>query len=159
MKKNKFPIAETLIVTGGELIAAAITCFIIIAIRGWEVHYSIFTGSALGIAVMIANFIFLIKSTNTALDRAMAERENREYTEEEAEEFAKKHKAKIALVSRVSYILRTATMIGALVVAFLIKDGMGENVFNVIATLVPLIAFYPIIFVTQIILQRRERNG
>lgn len=159
MKKNKFPIAETLIVTGGELIAAAITCFIIIAIRGWEVHYSIFTGSALGIAVMIANFIFLIISTNTALDRAMAERENREYTEEEAEEFAKKHKAKIALVSRVSYILRTATMIGALVVAFLIKDGMGENVFNVIATLVPLIAFYPIIFVTQIILQRRERNG
>jgi len=159
MKKNKFPIAETLIVTGGELIAAAITCFIIIAIRGWEVHYSIFTGSALGIAVMIANFIFLIISTNTALDRAMAERENREYTEEEAEEFAKKHKAKIALVSRVSYILRTATMIGALVVAFLIKDGMGENVFNVIATLVPLIAFYPIIFVAQIILQRRERNG
>ena len=159
MKKNKFPIAETLIVTGGELIAAAITCFIIIAIRGWEVHYSIFTGSVLGIAVMIANFIFLIISTNTALDRAMAERENREYTEEEAEEFAKKHKAKIALVSRVSYILRTATMIGALVVAFLIKDGMGENVFNVIATLVPLIAFYPIIFVAQIILQRRERNG
>ena len=159
MKKNKFPIAETLIVTGGELIAAAITCFIIIAIRGWEVHYSIFTGSALGIAVMIANFIFLIISTNTALDRAMAERVNREYTEEEAEEFAKKHKAKIALVSRVSYILRTATMIGALVVAFLIKDGMGENVFNVIATLVPLIAFYPIIFVAQIILQRRERNG
>lgn len=159
MKKNKFPIAETLIVTGGELIAAAITCFILIAIRGWEVHYSIFTGSALGIAVMIANFIFLIISTNTALDRAMAERENREYTEEEAEEFAKKHKAKIALVSRVSYILRTATMIGALVVAFLIKDGMGENVFNVIATLVPLIAFYPIIFVAQIILQRRERNG
>jgi len=44
-------------------------------------------------------------------------------------------------------------------VAFLIKDGMGENVFNVIATLVPLIAFYPIIFVAQIILQRRERNG
>jgi len=159
MKKNKFPIAETLIVTGGELIAAAITCFIIIAIRGWEVHYSIFTGSAPGMAVMIANFIFLIISTNTALDRAMAERENREYTEEEAEEFAKKHKAKIALVSRVSYILRTATMIGALVVAFLIKDGMGENVFNVIATLVPLIAFYPIIFVAQIILQRRERNG
>ena len=159
MKKSNFPIAETVAVVIGELIAAAITCLVFFIAGGWEIHYSVFTGSALGIVIMVANFLFLAISTNIAIDRAMAEKEDREYSEEEAAEFAKKHKAKIALVSRISYVLRTVSMIGALVVAFLIKDGTGENVFNVIATLVPLLVFYPIIFVSQILMQRRVRNG
>ena len=159
MKKTKFPIAETLAVAGFELIVSVITCLIIFAVNGWCVHYSAFTGSALGITVMMANFVALSISTNIAIDRALEERGDKEYTEEEAEEFAKRHKAKIALVSRVSYIVRMATMIAALVLAFLVKDGAGDRVFDVIATLVPLFAFYPIIFITQFILQRREKNG
>lgn len=157
MKKNNFPIAETVAVVIGELIAAAITCLIFF-ITG-NLHYSVFTGSALGIVIMVANFMLLAISTNIAIDKAMEERGDKEFTDEEAAEFAAKHKAKIALVSRVSFFVRAASMVGALVLAFLIKDRNGDGVFNVIATLVPLLVFYPIIFVSQMLLQRRVKNG
>lgn len=159
MKKNNFPIVETVAVVIGELIAAAITCLIFFIANGFTIHYSVFTGSALGIVIMVANFLLLAISTNIAIDKAMEERGTKEFTDEEAEEFAAKHKAKIALVSRISFFVRVATMIGALVLAFLIKDANGDAVFNVIATLVPLLVFYPLIFVSQLLLQRRAKNG
>ena len=159
MKKNNFPIVETIVIAIGEMIASAITCLIFFIAGGWEIHYSVFTGSALGIVIMMVNFLVLAISTNVAVDKAMAERGTKEFTDEEAEEFAKKHKAKIALISRVSFFLRAGSMVGALVVAFLIKDGNGDDVFNVIATLVPLVAYYPIVFVSQMLIQRREKNG
>ncbi len=159
MKKSNFPIVETIVIAIGEIIASAITCLIFLIAGGWEIHYSVFTGSALGIVIMLANFLVLAISTNIAIDRAMEERGNKEFTDEEAEEFAAKHKAKIALISRASFFLRAASMVAALVVAFLIKDGNGDDVFNVIATLVPLLAFYPIVFVSQMLIQRREKNG
>lgn len=159
MKKSNFPIVETLAISIGEIVCAAITCLVFLIVGKGEIHYSVILGSVLGVVIMIANFLLLTVSTNFALDRAMAERENREYTEEEAAEFAKRHQTKIALISRISFIVRCATMIGALALAFLVKDGAGDNVFNLIATLVPLLTFYPLIFVTQIIIQRRKKNG
>ena len=159
MKKNNFPIVETVAIASGEVIISAITCLIFFIAGGWTVHYSVFTGSALGIVIMMVNFLALAISTNVAIDKAMAERGTKEFTDEEAEEFAKKHKAKIALISSVSFFLRAGSMVGALILAFNLMDGSGERVFNVIATLVPLVAFYPIVFVSQMLIQRRAQNG
>ena len=159
MKKKNFPIVETIVIAIGEIIASAITCLIFFIAGGWEIHYSVFTGSALGIVIMMANFFVLAISTNIAIDRAMAERGNKEFTDEEAEEFAAKHKAKIALISRISFFLRAGSMIVALVLALVLRDRNDMRVFDVIATLVPLVAFYPIVFVSQMLIQRRGKNG
>ena len=66
-------------------------------------------------------------------------------TEEENAAFVAEHQGKIQNSIKLSYIIRTATMLIALVVAFIL------DYFDVIATLLPLVAFRPITIVAALI--------
>lgn len=66
-------------------------------------------------------------------------------TEEENAAFVSEHQAKIQNTIKVSYIIRTFTMLAALVVAFVIKH------FDVIATLIPLLIYRPITMLAALI--------
>ena len=107
--------------------------------------YRVFTGAALGAAVIILNFLFLSLSVNRAVDEFLALRTSREMTEEEAEAFAAEHSMKIQNTIKTSFIIRTVTMLAALVVAFLI------DVFNPIGAAIPLLAFRPVLTVASVI--------
>ena len=92
-------------------------------------------------------------STNRAIDKVMAERGEGEMSDEEAAEFAAKNQVRIQAAVKTSYIIRTLSIVATLVLAFLL-----DGVFDVIATLVPLLMFRPIITVSQLIKQRFSKS-
>lgn len=154
MRKNNLPLFEIAALVIGELIVSAIVCAVYLIIGNGTLHYSVITGSLLGSIVTVANFLFLAISTNRAIDKVLAERGEGEMDEEEAAEFAAKHKNAINAAAKISYIVRNIALVVTLVLAFLLKD-----VFNVIATLIPLVMLRPILIVSQIIQNRRKKNG
>lgn len=115
---------------------------------------SVVLGVILGSFVALLNYAILSIAVNRAVDKYLMELGEREMTEEEAEAFAKENSPKIALAAQGTYMLRMLIMVGVLVVAFLIK-----GVFNVIATVIPLLAFKPIIYVLNLIRQKNETKG
>ena len=72
-------------------------------------------------------------------------------TDEEAEAFAKAHQAKVQFAMTVSYVIRIATMVVALIVAFIFKE-----IFNPISTIVPIFMMRPILTATQLLLNKKE---
>lgn len=111
--------------------------------------YKVVIGALLGAAVAVFNFVFLTVSVNRAVDKFMALRGDRKMDDEEAEKFAAEHVGEIQNAQKLSYIIRTFTMLGALVLAFL------SNQFDVIATAVPLLLFQPILIISQNIARKR----
>ena len=144
MNDNRLPRFEFLAIIVGEILVSALVCgvYLIIGKFGTPVLF----GALLGSAVTVANFLVLVITTNRAIDRIMEERGEKEMSDEEAAEFAAEHQSKLQAAAKLSYIIRTLSLIGALVLAFIIND-----VFSVIATLVPLIMLRPILTVSQII--------
>jgi DNA replication and repair protein RecF len=63
--------------------------------------------------------------------------------EEEAEKFSQEHSAPIQNAIKLSFIIRTASMLAALLVAFL------TGLFNPLTTAIPLLAFRPLLSVTE----------
>ena len=147
MKKNKPKNYEVALLSAGELIVGALTVlgyFIVSLIfEGVVFDYRVITGAVLGAAVIILNFLFLSISVNRAVDEFLTLRSTREMTEEEAEAFAAEHSMKIQNTIKTSFIIRTVTMLVALVVAFIV------DVFNPIATAIPLLAFRPVLTVAS----------
>ena len=111
--------------------------------------FTVLTGSVLGCAVVIVNFLILSVSVNRAVERYLSERGDKEMTDEEAEAFAREHQSRVQLAVARSYFIRTVLMIGTLVLAFILEW------FNPIATLVPLIMYKPVIYITNILKQRK----
>ena len=70
---------------------------------------------------------------------------------EDAAEFAEKHAMSIQNAAKLSVIVRMASMLAVLVIAFILEW------FNVISTLVPLLMFKPILMLDQYIKGRRMR--
>lgn len=132
----------------GELIVSLIVCGVFL-ITGYF-DYTVITGTALGSVITVLNFLFLIITTNKAIDEAIEARGEGEMTEEEALAFAQKYQVKIQATVKFSYIIRTISIVGALVLAFLLS-----NAFHVIATLVPLLMFRPILTVSQLIKKKK----
>ena len=149
MKKDKFPLYETASIIIGELICSLIVCGVFLIIK--KFNLSVALGVLLGSAVTVVNFIFLIVSTNRAIDKALAERGEGDMNDEEAAEFASKHQGKIQAAAKLSYILRTASVAVTLILAFLL-----DGVFNVIATAIPLLMLRPILTVSQLIKKERR---
>ncbi len=112
----------------------------------WCVDLGVILGVLLGSAVTVFNYLFLILSVNSAINRYLELRGTREMTDEEAERFASENSAPIQNAIKTSFILRTTTMLVTLVVAFIIGD-----LFNPLATAIPLLAFRPILYVSEII--------
>lgn len=157
--KTKLPLFEVVSMIVGEIItsAAVIAVFMIVNLIGKQplLHYSVVLGVLLGSLITVMNFILLSVLTTRAVNKALADRGEAEMTDDEAAVFAKEHQAKLQLAMTVSYVIRIATMVAALIVAFIFKD-----VFNPIATIVPILMLRPILTVTQLILKKKEgKNG
>lgn len=148
MKKSNIPIFETAAMIVGELIVSLLVCAGFF-IAGYF-NYTVITGTALGSVITVLNFLFLIITTNKAIDEAIAARGEGEMTEEEALAFAQKYQIKIQATVKISYIVRTISIVAALVLAFLLG-----NTFHVLATLIPLLMFRPILTVSQLIKKKK----
>lgn len=152
MQKNNLPLYEIAALTIGEIIVSLIVVAVYLIIGGGKIHYSVITGAALGSAVIVLNFLFLSISTNRAIDKVMAERGDAEMGEEEAAEWAAKHQSTIQSASKLSYVVRMLSMVATLVLAFLLG-----NVFDLIATLVPLLMMRPILMISQFIKRKGDK--
>ena len=140
MQKKNMPAAELLFLIAGELIVSLIVTGVYLLLNRFS--YAVVSGCLLGSAVTVFNFVFLSVSVNRAIDRVMAQRGDGEMTEEQAEAFAREHQAAVQRAAAGSYLIRQILMVGVLVCAFLM-DGW----FDVIATLIPLLMFRPILTV------------
>lgn len=134
----------------GEIIVSLIVCGVYLIIDKFS--YKVVTGVLLGTLVTVLNFLFLAISTNRAFDRAVLARGTKEMTDEEAEAFAAVHQRELQNAVKLSYIIRTFSMLATLVVAFLL------DYFDVIATLVPLFMLRPIITVEALIREKRKKG-
>ena len=150
MQKTKLPYYEMIALAIGEIIVSAIVGIIFLCINKFT--YAVLFGALLGAGLTLLNFYALSISTTNALNRAIDEIGGEAMEEEAAKEFAAKHQAKIQTIMTVSYIARMASLVGALVVAFIF---MG--IFNPIATVVPLLMFRPILTIAGLISKRRCR--
>ena len=145
-KQNAFN--EILSFTVGELIIAALTVLggLVLSLAGViSFDYKIITGAILGFAVIVANYTMLSVSVNRAISSFMELRGKGEMSDEEAEQFARENSMPIQNSIKLSFIIRTVTMLLTLVLAFLIEW------FNPIATAIPILAFRPILYVIEII--------
>lgn len=143
MKKTKLPYYEIFSLLIGEIIVSLIICGAYLIFKKFD--YRVITGVALGSAVTVLNFLYLAITTTRAIDRFLLLRGEGEMTDEENDAFVAEHQAKIQNTIKLSYIIRTATMLIALVVAFVIKH------FAVVATLLPLVMFRPITMIAALI--------
>ena len=125
------------------------------------------------------NFLFLAITVNRAVDKILAERDfapsesadqhqqtsscsdlpdtqadesddNDEESDDAAARFAKQHGKKLQASIKLSYAVRTLTMIGALVAALVTKQ------FNVIATVIPLFMLRPLLTISEMT-KRKEK--
>lgn len=150
MKEKNPVLRETLAVTVGE----AIVCLAVVAVYALlrRFSYTVITGAALGAAVVILNFFLLALSTNRAFNEVLAERGDRELTEEEAAAFTEKYKARVQFAVVKSQLLRTGMMLAALVLAFVLPCFEG------IATLVPLLMFRPILMIEEFFRKKADHG-
>ena len=148
--KNLIPFKETAIIALGEAVVSAlvIALFALFELLGFTLlgtfDYTVPLGALLGSLVVVLNFLFLSISTNNTIDKIMAERPEGEMDDEQAAKFAQEYAMKLQASVKLSFIIRTLSMLAALIVAFTV------GVFNVIATVIPLFMLRPIIYVTEI---------
>ena len=150
MKKSNVPQFELVALITGEAIVAILTAVIYLVIDKFA--FSVLTGLALGIAITVINFIILSVSAGRAIDRIMAQRPSGEMDEDAAAEFSAKNQAELQNAVKKSFIIRNILMIGTLVLAFLLKGW-----FDVVATVVPLLAYSPILSLSSLIKRRCEK--
>ncbi len=149
MKKTEFPLRETLLLLLGEAAVSLLTCGVFLLIKKFD--YTVVTGTALGSVIAIMNFIILAVSLNSVFNKARAERGDKELSDEEVEAFTEKFTAEYNARVKISYIIRTLAMLGVLILAFIL------DVFNVLATVIPLLMFRPIFFVISLINKSEEK--
>ena len=149
-------IKEVSVLAIGEAVIAALTVLVYFLLslafsEAIDFDYTVATGAALGAIVPIVNFLILSYAVNRAVNRYIEELGTKgEMTEEEAEAFAAEHKGKVQLAVTRSYIVRTLLMLGTLVIAFVLEW------FDPVATVVPLLMYKPIMYLTQYIRTKRR---
>ena len=139
-------LAETLRILIGEAAVAVLTVGVFLLLDLFslvEFSYTVITGAVLGAAVIVANFFFLARSTDKVALEAMEARGTKEMTEEEIEKFTEEHSARLNNAIKLSFIIRMASMLAALVLALI------SPWFHPIATLVPLLMLRPVITVSE----------
>ncbi len=151
MKKEKLPIRQLLSLIIGEIIVSLAVCGIYFAIGRFS--YKVISGVLLGSSVTVLNFTVLAIMTNRVLNSFLLERGNTEMSEEDALAIAMKFQGKVQNQIKLSFIIRTFVMLACLALAFLIEA------FDVIATVVPLLAFRPIITLSELIAGKMKKTG
>ena len=149
MQKKQLPISAIFFLTAGELAVSLVIVGVYFLLKKFS--YEVVTGALLGSAVTVFNFVFLSISVNRAIDRVMAEKGNRDMTEEEAQAFAAEHQAVVQRAAQGSYLIRQIIMLAALVLAFL------SGWFDVLATLIPLLMFRPLISIYGLL--KKDKKG
>ena len=171
MKESKIPKKETLALVIGEAAVSLIISAVYLLIKKFD--YTVALGVILGSAVTLANFIFLSISVSRALEKAMdgvdtvrlkaayeardAARERENDGDDETEDdgripdyeriitdFESERQKNFNASVKLSYLLRNASMVIALVVAFITKQ------FDIIATVIPLLMLRPILTVAEL---------
>lgn len=146
LQKKSPVLAETLRILIGEAAVAVLTVGVFLLLDLFslvEFSYTVITGAVLGAAVIVANFFFLARSTDKVALEAMEARGTKEMTEEEIEKFTEEHSARLNNAIKLSFIIRMASMLAALVLALI------SPWFHPIATLVPLLMLRPVITVSE----------
>lgn len=148
MKHNNAPYRETLILAVGESVVSLLVLggFGIASLATQINFLSVILGAVLGSSVTVINFFALSFYVNRSVDKYLELRGTREMTDEEAEKFTLEHSMQIQNAIKTNYIIRTVLLLVALVLAFLVKD-----LFNPIATVIPLLAYRPILTAGEII--------
>ncbi len=153
-KQNKLFKDITPMVIGEIIVVFAISlgALLLDALGIYEWDIRIVSGAALGAIISILNFLFLTISVNRAINNFVALRGNKEMDDEEAEEFAKQNSAPLQGAIKTSFILRTFSIMGALVVAFITK------LFNPLATAIPMFAFRPLLTVADAVMKKHDKK-
>ncbi len=152
--KKKIPTLEFLTLIGGEALVCLLTVglFLLLGlltdIPFFEFSYTVITGALLGAVIVLANYLFLNISVNRAINNFMALRGDREMDEEEAAKFAAENSAPIQNAIKLSFIVRTVSMLLTLVIAFIL------DVFNPLATVIPILALRPLLTLGALVSQR-----
>lgn len=150
MNKNTLPRFELFAIIIGEILTSVITVGIF-SILG-KFSYAVIFGAILGSVVTIINFLILSITATRALNKVLERKPSEAMDEEAAAEFAAQNQGEIQNAVKISYLIRTLTMVATLVLAFLLR-----NWFDVISTVIPLIMFRPIITVAALIKRRHEK--
>ena len=148
MNENKTSTKEILSLTFLEIAVAALTVIIyaVLDILGVaSFSWQVISGALLGVAVIVLNYLFLTLSLNRAIENYLSIRGEGEMDEEEAAKFAAENSMPIQNAIKTSFIIRTVTMLAALLIAFI------TGWFNPIATVAPLLAFRPLLHIMEII--------
>lgn len=145
MNKNKY--SDALLLAAGEAMVAILVTlgFLATGFYKWQV----ISGALLGGSVTVINFVILSFSINKALDNFMVTRGQDDMSDEEIEKLSKSQSIKVQNAITKSYILRTALMFGALALAFV------SGWFDPLATVIPLLMYKPLIYVTEFIKKKR----
>ena len=149
MQKKNMPVSEILFLALGEAAVSLVIVGIYLLIGRYS--YKVVTGAVLGSFVTVLNFVILSVSVNRAIDKVMALKGDKEMTEEEATAFAAQNQGAIQRAAQGSYLIRQVLMLGVLVLAFVL------DWFDVIATLVPLLMFRPLITVHGLL--KKDKKG
>lgn len=144
-KKSNY--IDTLYLAILEAVVALIIVLVYLAIG--RLQFTIVLGAILGAIVTVVNFLILSVTVNNAINKYLALRGDKEMSDEEAEKFAKQNSIKIQNAVSKSYVLRTALMLGTLVLAFITKW------FDPLAALIPLLMYKPLIYVIEFIKKKR----
>ena len=152
MKNKNTLIYELVSMLVGEFFVSAIVCVIFLVLNTFSL--SVVLGCLLGSFVTVFNFWLLMLSTNRTIDKVMLERGDGEMDDEAAKRFAAEHGAKVQTAVKISYIVRTLSIVVSLILAFVIS-----NLFHVVATVVPLLMYQPILMISQWFKGRGKNNG
>ena len=155
-KVTRDTLVEALLIFGCEAAVSVLVAIGFLIFGAFEL--SVIWGSLLGSAVVVVNYLILAISINRAVDRFMDLRGDAEMDDEAAEKFAAENSASVTMAARGTYMLRMLLMIGVFVGAFVLNSVLGFTVFNVIATLVPLLAYRPVIYAIELIRSKLRRE-
>jgi len=177
-KSSLVPIKETALIALGELITSLLVVgvFLIIQKYDYTVLTGVILGSAVIIINFLVMSIFINRAIDEAFthrdeykdepsalpteanDAAASEAEADE-SDADGEElnpeldaamrFAEEQSKRVQSISKISFIVRTISMLGALILAFL------SGWFNPIATCIPMLMLRPIIMVEGLIRRRK----
>ena len=151
MNREKESALDITLLTLGEAIVSLLVvgvyllCDLIFDADFWTFSYRVVTGAVLGSAVTVANYALLTLSVNKAIKNFLTLRGTRQMDEEEAARFAQENSMQIQNAIKVSFIVRSASIVITLVIAFILEW------FAPLATVIPLLAYRPILTVCEII--------
>ncbi len=147
MNNDRFPKKTFLTLLIGELAASVIICAVYLLIDKFT--YRVALGALLGSIVTVVNFAVMAIISGRLLDEFMKERGDGEMSEEDTAELVSKYQLRIQNQMKLSFIVRNVVMVLTLVIAFLVK------IFDVMATLIPLLLFRPLVTLAELIDRKR----